>query len=894
MYRPIVLLIFTCLVTLSNVYGQEAFSVVPTCMSGTQPEYVRHYGTGSGVPANLVITPPASVSGSISWSFLSSPTTGGSCGSTFPGPVVNGHVEDLGGNLRATFNNSGFNRNVTISSTGPLTAGEHNLTLRLTGGGNSYVRNYRFIVRRPVDIVFALDRSGSMECDTDENVPSDWMGCITHGGEGDGRRWDLLASAIDNFVGNLDFLHVIGTDRLSVVYFDGNTATPSTLVSDAVPFTSIANFRGVGSPTAIKQELDNMASAVSVLGRNGTSLGAGLVKAISGRYGGTEDPNRRQIVLLFTDGEQNTGQWVKPSGPDMGRKILQNSGSATVDLNLDAPAVNDIDILTAGTIYTGSSPALLEAIAGGPSKFFNVLPGTESEFGSDLAGHAFNEIYNTTSPRFLASDRYPLLPDAPNLRTDFTVNRNVNRLLFQVFFNHPIAGRTKLKVFRDGVDVSEYGQFRNNAYSTTYQFPLYALPELPSEGKWTVEILSPSRIPGGTEVNVFGTADDHAVQFTAGTEEAQLTVGRSFHPQLKLEEEGMAVTNASVTAYILKPGDDLGDLLARTTVAQLPSGHTESGSCADLKLAQLRQTNPSALQQLDQVQRSSISLNHHGDGIYSGNYGGADVTGIYKIRFEIAYTSDRLGEVRRMVEQTRYVHFPTPQLNLSVATRGSGPDRFNATQSKPSYRVNGQRRYVGPGYATAFGVTGQGVGLTAADNCDGSYRLNVTGAPGQRFDLYLLDREVFSGTVREFSQGDKRSGRYLALRGGRTFPRGTFDRRYDSGLYGELALGTRIGSLLGLEVVGGYYGFEPEYKVLGGTGYLNLYLNGGGASHLVIGGGPGYYFPDNQDARLGGSLRAALEREFGKITLGVDGAYFRLTDPELEFATLGLALKISL
>ncbi len=897
MYRSFYLPLILLLLTFYDLHAQEGFAVAPNCMTATQTEYVRHYAAGSGLPANLVITSPPTIAGAISWSFLTSSTMGGNCGSTFPGPVTNGHVENLGGNLRATFTSNGVNPNVTISSTGALAAGEYNLTLRLSGGGNSYVRNYRFIVRRPVDIVFALDRSGSMECDTDEDVPAEWMGCITHAAADDGRRWDVLASAIDNFVGNLDFLHVIPTDRLSVVYFDGNTSTPSTLVSDAVPFTSVANFRGIGGTSAIKQELDAMAGPSNALGRNGTSLGAGLIKAVSGRYGGSEDPSRRQIVLLFTDGEQNTGQWVKASGPDMGRRILQNSGSATVDLNLDAPSVNDIEILTAGTIYTGSSPALLQAIAGGGSGYFNVLPGMESEFGSDLAGHAFTEIYSTASPRFISSARYLLRAEGPELRTDFTVNRNVNRLIFQVFFSNPIAGRTKLKVYRDGMEVSGQGDFRANEYSTTYSFPLYDRPELPSEGAWTVEVLPPSArsIPAGTEVSVFATADDHAVHFTAGTRESRLTVGENFHPQLQLMEEGGAVTNATVTATIMKPGDDLGDLLARTTVSQLPTSHTESGSCADLKYAQLRTSDPGALQQLDKIDRTTLTLNHDGDGNYSGNYGGANVTGVYRIRFEISYSSPRLGEVRRMVEQTRYVGFPVPTLNLSAISRGSGTEQSTATRSAPTYRVNGRQRSIGPGFATAFGVNGQGVNLTTTDNCDGSYLLNVSGAPGQRFDLYLLDREVFSGTVREFQQDKKAAGgSYLALRGGRTFPRAGFNKQFNTGLYGEVGLGTRIGSLLGVEVVGGYYGFEPAYRILGGTAYLNLYLNGGGASHLVIGAGPGYYLPDLQDARVGGSLRAALEREFGRLTLGVEGAYFRLTDPELDFATLGLAVKISL
>jgi Mg-chelatase subunit ChlD len=881
-------------------------SLVPTVICpAEQTEFVVH------LEAAVVLNPSFSIlvpGADGDWGLPNPPAVGASCGTSFGAPVANNETEDIGGNVRATFTN-GNNPRITINSANglPLTAGEYRLAVRLNlSGGDLMVRNFRFIVRKPVDIVFALDRSGSMECDTDEDASADWSACSTTDTDGngvngdDGRRWSLLSSAIDNFVGNLDDLHTLANDRMSVVYFDGNTNTDGALVSDATPFRDIAAFRGIGgSPTPLKTELDNMIGSGNDLGRNGTSIGAGLAKAINGRYGGNEDTDRREVVLLFTDGEQNTGNWVKSSGLGTGRVIEQSSSNSSVVLNLDDAAVNDIEVLTVSTVSAGPGPGLLQNIAKEVGDFYNVLPGQEDQFGSDLAGHAFNRIFNQFSPRFVDVKQFDLTVGAGPVRLDAPMNHNVNRAIFQAYFSKPIPPRTKvrMKIYKDGVEVTRKATLRGNKYSITGLFRFYELADLTSEGIWTAEVIPARGIPANTKVNIMVTADDHAVRFDAGTVEDELIVGRSFRPTLILLEEGLPVNNAVVTATISRPGDDLGDLLARTKVRQMPRSHTESASCADLKYGVLRRENPSALKDLFRVKSNKIILASASNGRYEGVFKDANVTGVYKIRYDINYSSPGLGKVRRMVEQTRYVNFPAPDLNLMVqdVERNEKQGGNSIILAEPTYKVNGKKRRIGPGYEKAFGVSNQSVRLNTFDNCNGSYQLQVSGPPGERFTLYLLEDEVFKGTVKEFNAGGKPTPKgYLSLSGGRTLPQGDFDRRFDEGIYGQIGLGRRFGSLLGLEVVGGYYSFEPDFQILGGTAYFNAYLGGGGTTSLMVGAGPGYYFPEGGDARLGGSVRVAMERQFGRLSLGVEGGYFRLTEPEIDFATIGLRATIGL
>ena len=826
------------------------------------------------------------------WSLRTGGGTG--CASTFGGNLANGHVENLGGNLRATFLTSGTSQIVLSNTGGTLVEGARTLTARLTAGPDTYIYHLRFIVRKPTDLLFVLDRSGSMECDTDEDSVAGWPGCSTGdtGAAPDDRRWNLLRSALSHFMNKLDPAHTLSGDRLGVVYFDGNASTTGGLTSGAMPFRPVDDFRGTGGATPFLDELQNMNAGGNDLGRNGTSLGAGLVEAVSIRFGGNADPNRREVVLLFSDGEQNRGNWVRSSGVGVGSVIQQSEGNATEVLNLDAPAVSPLEVMTVGMVTSGNGADLMEDIAKEPGNYFNVIPGDEDRFGSDLAGDAFNEIYNQFSPRYVGREFMPL---TGRPRATFTVNRRVNRLIFEAFYDRAVSRAVKVKIFRNGADVTRHGRRHETDHGLTYVFPLYA-DTLSSAGQWTMELLPGNgAVTPGTEVAISATADDHHVRFEAGTVETDLVVGRTFRPQLTLSELGSPVTGATVTAAITRAGDDLGDLLARTEVSQLPATHSETANCAERKYGALRQNRPAVLQALFRHRSNTVTLTDRGGGRYEGNFTGADVTGVYKIVYRIAYTSPELGEVRRMVEQTRYVGFPPPELDLSYQSLKGELTRGDLTvvTARPRYRTNGKYRFVGPGYATAFGTTNPAVRVAANDRCDGSYTLSVSGPPGERFDLYLGKQVVYEGTVSDFNSGATKPPKYyLSLSGGRTLPQGDFDRRFDPGVYGEIGLGRRFGSLLGLELTGGYYGFEPDYSILGGTAYLNLYFGGGGGTSLLVGAGPGYYVPEGEDGRLGGSARAALERRFGKLSLGVEGGYFRLTEPELDFATLGLRATI--
>lgn len=875
-----------------------------------QGQFVKHFEEGTTVTAGAfdidVTSPPG---GPLSWAFVTT-SFNPDCSALpmfAPAPAA---AVPLGGNLFATFLTSPTNR-IRISSPGSVTPGQYFLGVRLSltpGSVPFKVRLYRFIVRDPTDIVFVLDRSGSMECDLDEVADgATWDGCATGntGALPDRRRWDILKESIGNFVEKLDIHHTVAGDRLSVVYFSGNTADGA-LVSDAGPFANVSNFRDpiVGGKTVIEREMEVapiQAAANPRLARDGTSIGAGLAKAfgtpagvvpaLTGRYGGAANASRRQIVVLFTDGEQNVGNFVREMGAGAGKTIELSEGGA-VWFSMDNPAISAIDIYTAGVINVPDAATLLDNIADGAlgDHYFNVLPGDETQFSSDLATHVFNQIFNQTSPQLIRFERRKLGETAA--RADFTCNKNANRVILEAYFDAPVAKRCSVTIEKDGVPVTQFATGHRGDYIATYTFNMYALPNLTSDGKWSISIKDGAR--SGANVTLFATADDHAVDFDGYLNQSTaLRVGEKLRAGVKLFENGTAVTHADVKAIILKPGDDIGDLLARTQAPSMPTKSTEVGTCGGQKYGYLQANNPAALERLKQIQQTTITLTDKGNGEYAGIYDDVDVTGVYKVIYWIKYNSPGIAEVERMKEQTLNV-LPAPIIfNLIPTTTTKDGSKLLIANVTPAYKVGNTTRRVGPSYENAFGVEGNGVKLTnVSDNCDGSYNLTLTGNLDAPMKLYLLYEKIYAGTANNIAQPVSAYKMQVSLHGGVTQPLGDLDSLYNGNFFAEIDLGYHLRPGLSLEAVGGYYSFRKDYSITGAALYLKGHFNIGNQTSFTLAGGGGIYKPKNDDATGGYSLRAGVERTFARRwVIGLEASYFNLPEPKISFGTLGLGLK---
>ena len=919
MKNLIPLFIFACLLKVSAGFSQaEDFTGANICPVGVEPEYVKHFEAGTNPGTLLDINVPAGAPATITWGgendYLGCPTPMQPITTRNNGQFINLlSTTAVAGNLRATFNNTIGNRTVRISSTANLVEGEYELTIRLSYSGQDRVKNFRFIVRQAADIVFVLDRSGSMECDDSEDAAGGWPACISGGDPG--RRWDVLKESINHFVGKLDVHHTLAADRLSVVYFSGSIigSFAGNLVNDAAPFNTVANFRDptTGVPPNILYHIhnemsnapvENIANPTNKLATDGTSFGLGLVKAfgagaVTGRYGGASNPARRQLIFLFTDGEQNTGNWVREAGVGVGKVIQVSSSDMTQVLDLNGAAAGPVEIYTAGITQGNAVSGLLSNIADGGlgDNYFNVMPGATAEFGADMSTQAFSLIFNQFSPQIVRVEKGKLNPNS-SVTANFDFNKRVNRVIFDLSIDSPYGRRANYSIKKDGVDVTKMAVINEGNYLSTFVFNLYEHPEMSSDGTWTFTVNSPGNVFNNTAVAIYATADDEHVEFSGVLEDGKIHVGEKIKPRVTFSALGNPVTDAKVKATIVKPGDDIGDLLAKAPTPQFPPKTNEVGSCADQKLSALESSNSPLLDQWKNLQRTTIDLKHTGNGVYEGIYDNVDLTGNYKIIYTAVSESAELGHIERYKEQTIHVRFAPIDLSNSVRSVKSSRDGKNyfTLGFQPVFKApGGKTRFLGPGYGNAISVEGATFTRTN-DNCDGSYTIFFnSNSADPNVKLWVSDEVVYQGPVSGFDKApaDKRSF-IFSLHGGITQPFEKLDSLYNGGYAAEVDLGWQFSPKFGAEIIGGYYGFADDFKILGASGLLTFRSNPSNALQLHASIGGGYYKPDNIEAAPGGTLRLGLELFLNPaFSIGVDAAGFTIPEYEYTFGALTGALR---
>ena len=874
---------------MASLFYSSLFAISPSDVDFAPTVYVQHFQINTAV--SLVIGfDPANVT-TTDWSYC----VAAACAPM--GTFVSG-TQTLGNGLQFSFSNT----TVTIIGTSNVEA-EYDFTLRannvILAGGAAATRSYHIVVRKPRSMVFLLDRSGSMECrPAAATASTDWPNCINDGD----KRWNFLKAAMNIFVKKIEPLHTLSDDRMSVVYFSGST-TNGTITTDATPFVPILNYRGTpvapNDPTPIKTEMESVPiwNTNPRLGRDGTSIGAAMDKGFQ-RF--TQDPiaNNRKILFLFSDGQQNTGRWVVETGGRIGEIIQDGETISTHPFDTDSPT---IEIYSTAMVFSPISTTLMENIASDAAgHYLNVMAGAENVVAEQISSQAYNKLYDEFSPQFIGFE--PLILNYnQTVSASFQCNKNVNRVILETYFEQAVGKSVRYKIFKDGVDVTNLGTpLSKDDYVHSIIFNMFKIQNLKSEGKWTVELYPGSDNISNSKARIFATADDHQIKFKAKLSQLKTRVGDAMHPQVTLFENGKAITNATVKAVILKPGDDIGDILARTQANNIPTPvGMEYANCGDLKYDYLQATNPAALLKLKTISQSTVLLSHQGKGFYTGTFSNVDVSGTYKVRYYVSYNSPALGQVERMIEHTINVTFPEVKWQLSMPKplppSDGGHIRNYEVTIRPSFEVNGKNRYVGPGFENAYSLSNSNdVKLNnVKDNCDGSYTLKLNGDLTKRINILLTDKVIYSGRAVDVITGVR--GFALSVHGGITLPTGTFKNIVNTGVYAEGDLAYRFNKNFSIEAIGGYYAFRPNYTVIGGNlcafGHLPI-QNDWEASFGV---GLGAYKPNSLTAESGNTVRLNVSKTFKqRFVLSFDAANHAVKNYSINYLTLGLGFKFYL
>ena len=248
-------------------------------------------------------------------------------------------------------------------------------------------------------------------------------------------------------------------------------------------------------------------------------------------------------------------------------------------------------------------------------------------------------------------------------------------------------------------------------------------------------------------------ADDHRLEMQWRVNPSAPRVNQPFNPIVSLSWRGKPLTNANVKARILKPGDDLGDLLAKHPKKVDPAKTPDAGSPGYQKYLHLLENDPKFLAKL-RSSADKLTLAHQGGGKYSASYNPGDVSGIYQIVYRVSAESAEFGKIQRKAVQSLYIRFG--DINLDKSTVSSTVKDKNITIRLRPITTYG--RFIGPAQGSAFSVDGAGISLSGiTDHQDGSYTLVLNGNPDARVAIQLLGEEIYQGPV---SKIGKKGGDY--------------------------------------------------------------------------------------------------------------------------------------
>jgi subtilisin family serine protease len=607
------------------------------------------------------------------------------------------------------------------------------LNNRLTGGRLDLFA----AVADPYDIVFVLDRSGSMNS-------------TTHIDPAIGRRWDALSVAVSEFTNIIEHTAPTGSNfglTLFASDFVPNLSFPSGLVSTDGPLH-----------TDVNTELANPSQSPFGATAMGKGLKNGIIKM-------SNDTLRPRVLVLFTDGEQNVPPFVNDDGCGFSDGSLPIRPSCPTTL----PTAGTIKIITVGigSPSSGYHTTLMNLAHNNRGHF--IITSDGGEFSQDVSvstvddafSHAVVPALAGNSPQVVTSYKGTLSNTV--ILPAFDLNKNVSQLLIKLSFSRKfeipellsiLAG---LRIMKDASDITRYFQLiiptdHTNSVllkaSFVYQ-PNDDASTISSEGSYTVQLTAPPNRVAELGYEVVPYADDHLLDMEWQVSPVTPRVNQAFKPTISLSWRGSPVTNASVEAWILKPGGDMGDLLAKHPQTIDPSGAPDAGSPGYQKYIYLLKNDPDFIARL-QPNEQKLTLVHQGDGQYSADYNPGDVSGIYQILYRVSAEHADFGKIQRQAVQSVYTRFGEIDIDESAVSSTVGANTVTIN-FRP---ITNYGRFIGPAQGSAFSVDGAGIRLSRiTDHQDGRYTVVLAGDSDAQVSIKLLGEEIYQGPASEMGKG---------------------------------------------------------------------------------------------------------------------------------------------
>jgi hypothetical protein len=701
-----------------------------------------------------------------------------------------------------------------------------------------------------LDAALVLDRSGSMSS-TDGGGTS---------------RLDKLKTATNQFLDMWNTLRTTETaglitspaDHVGIVFFDHGTSWVT-----GAPGARMVDFNS-GSVGALKTSV----SAVALGGS--TSIGNGLeaataVDALPDVGGAT-----RRVVLLMTDGAQNTKRFAFASGSLI--KTSDDSGNAAAVTTLPKQPFQ-LYAVTVGNEFGPDAP-INQALATATGGY--ILNTTHP--AADLDAFFLQTLQNYH--KFSTLETMRIIQDSTTTATPFQttlpVTSTTTRLAFSLGWSALRQAPLRLVLIPPGGGTPlEF----TGASPVIGGFRLPVGTATSSAGVWTVRVVAgASELPATIPFNLVVMGDDATVNTSLGPVGVEHAVGGNIKLVAQVNDfnktlKGLGGQPAAVVkAFTVKPGNNVGDVLSDSAAQPAPPTG-DNGTPAQRKLDAILKENPNALPTVP----GAVTLHDDGvngdtqanDGVYSALVP-AELEGHYNFVFFIEGKAESGGRFVR--QQIRTVHvrsLPDPE-NTTYTTSTTQTSSGSVLIAVMTPRnVRGGK--MGPGWANYFWFKAPGATpVKPVDNLNGTYTAQIpfSGGTPPPVSVHFLPEPVVRPDAFVPPAGDLtpaneitpdvtshggKNALWLAL--GLTIPHGSFANDYDGSFAGAIGYERVLHPSWSLEATLGFHRFSGQGGVadtdvtqfgLGGKVYV-----GQGGVRFFATAGLGLYAFDPGDTRFG-------------------------------------------
>lgn len=758
-----------------------------------------------------------------------------------------------------------------------LTPGSY--SVRIFKGAVSMNFDFDVIAPCPVtppcgtEFAFVLDQSGSM------GIP------LSVGGT----RWENLITSIQTYFPAIQTKLSLGSnDHWSIILFEGNNAN----IIGTGDFSALPNL-STTSPGLFAGETPGGL----------TPIGGGIQRAMQDFFVFSKVPWKRQVVVLLTDGRQNKNPVVlTPSrtidsiAATFGRNILNggaNAGSLPIDFESGSSIYRHFKIHSIGIGVGTSDVEFSQLQSFSSSGLFYSTDGT----GPNLSTHLNSILVNAfqgCSPRILEMSLETI---NQSIQTkSFVVNDSTHYLTLQ-FLAEQRFRNPQINIYYNDT-IQDFEPVIRNDQQILYRIDFLSSRNgriRPSKGIWRVsysDLQSNDPIPMLFTAIVEDKNIHHSQDFN---NVGKVYAGDDIPVRVKVEKDQEGLNQqVTVKAYLLKPGDDLGDLAARNSFD--PGSPNPDLTQGQSKMDFISMTKPFS-DLLTTKKIPEITLTSAGNGEYNGRFSGNEVRGPYQIVSYIQGTYPSLGNFQGRESRFIHVDFSRPEDirlrdELVFLNKGDNVINHYLLRIRP---INKFGRYLGPAQESRikFSLSDGNVGQIV-DNLDGTYSavLDVPVGSNPQVKIHVIDFEKAVRT-RRLSRYDS-TGWILCLAAGVSLP---LQNTYKSGVFGEIGLGYRFTPQWGVELLGGGYTFRRNHHILGATLWGKYSFNNVNAwgMDLHLGAGAGIFSPKGGNSETGYGLKAALSKDLQPwFRLGLDIAYFNLPNSNSNFTTLGIGVQFKL